>query len=198
MREARLMSDAHIDLDGMNTLLVDPDHFDRDIIVQMLRTFGAPLPTRVGTGAAAKAYLENHQVDLCICEATLPDMDGADLIQWIRHRRRDSLRSIPIIVLTGDTQLATVAKARDSGANIVVRRPVSPRTLHEHIVWVLTTHRPMVEAGQYVGPDRRFRDTSPPEEGERRTHSPVFTRPEPDAPDAAAPVPDEATGTTSA
>jgi len=186
------MSDAPIELSGMHALLVDPDRFDGDIIVQMLRSFGAPLPTRVGNGAAARAYLESHQADLCICEATLPDMEGAELIQWIRRRNRESLRSLPVIVLTGDTQLTTVAKARDSGANIVVRRPVSPRTLHQHIVWALTVHRPMVEAGQYVGPDRRFHEIAPPEEGERRISPPVLGRPTPSEPAAATTAPDDA------
>ena len=163
-----MTAEEHNDLEGVVTLLVDPDRFGRDIIMQMLRSLGIPAPAHVSNGEAAKTYLECHHVDLCLCEATLPDMDGADLIHWIRHSSTDAMRGIPVIVLTGDTQLATIAKARDSGANIVVKKPVSQRTLKEHVHWVMNADRPMVDADDYVGPDRRFREGKPPDEGERR------------------------------
>ena len=59
-------------------------------------------------------------------------------------------------------------EARDCGASFVIVKPFSAITLLERIVWVSRDQRPFLEVGDYFGPDRRFRDGSPPGE-ERRT-----------------------------
>jgi two-component system chemotaxis response regulator CheY len=71
-------------------------------------------------------------------------------------------------VLTGYTQLRLVAGARDAGANVVVKKPLSPRTLFDHIVWVARVNRPFIETADYAGPDRRFRDRTPPDGSYKR------------------------------
>ena len=44
----------------------------------------------------------------------------------------------------------------------MIVKPFSPVTLLERIVWVSRDQRPFLEVGDYFGPDRRFRDGSPP------------------------------------
>jgi len=151
-----------INLRNVTTLLVDSDQFTRGLVANMLRGFGMDMPTQVETGAAAKAHLQHQCPDLCIFEAVLPDMTSADLIAWIR-RLSGPTRFVPTIVLTGYTQLRMVAAARDGGANIVVKKPVAPKTLFDRIVWIARTARPFIETPDYVGPDRRFRTGEPPD-----------------------------------
>jgi DNA-binding response OmpR family regulator len=127
----------------------------------MVRGFGMDTPTTYDTGAAAKAHLQHHYIDLCILEAVLPDMECAELIRWIRRQDKSPLRFIPIIVLTSYTQHRHVAMARDAGANLIVRKPVSPRVLYDRIAWVAKTSRPFIETANYAGPDRRFRTLEP-------------------------------------
>jgi DNA-binding response OmpR family regulator len=148
-------------LRGVTTLLVDSDHFTRGLIAQMLRGFGMDTPTVYETGAAAKAHLQHHYSDLCLIEAVLPDMPCAELINWIRRQDKSPLRFIPIIVLSSYTQHRHVALARDAGANLVVRKPVSPRVLFDRVTWVAKVSRPFIETANYAGPDRRFRDREP-------------------------------------
>ena len=59
-----------------------------------------------------------------------------------------------------------VAEARDCGANFVVTKPFSPTLLLERILWVARDSRPFLEVGDYLGPDRRFRNED--YEGEER------------------------------
>lgn len=155
------MAQSRLNLRGATTLLVDSDAFTRGLIAQMLRGFGMDTPTTYDTGAAAKAHLLHHYIDLCILEAVLPDMDCAQLIRWIRRQDKSPLRFIPIIVLTSYTQHRHVAMARDSGANLIVKKPVSPRVLYDRIAWVAKTSRPFIETASYAGPDRRFRTLEP-------------------------------------
>ncbi len=122
-------------------------------------------------GEEAQRRLSNGRFDLLICDALLPDMHAVDLIKWIRRQPTTQLKYIPIVVLTGYTQHSNVVNLRDAGANIVVRKPVSPNVLFDHIAWSARTERPFIETDNYIGPDRRFKNTGPPEgsTGRRKT-----------------------------
>jgi CheY-like chemotaxis protein len=161
------MGHTRLNLRGVTTLLVDSDHFTRGLIAQMLRGFGMEAPTVLDSGRAAKAHMTHHYPDICILEAVFPDMDGAELIRWIRRRDKSPLRFIPVVVLSSYTQQRHVTLARDAGANLVLTKPVSPQVLYDHIAWVAKAPRPFVETATYMGPDRRFRSIEPPD-GEKK------------------------------
>ncbi len=156
------MGSTRINLNGVTCLLADSEHYTRDLVSQMLRGFGMSQPILADTGSDAKEVLKHQCPELCIIEAVLPDMRSADLIRWIR-RLKGPIRFVPTIVLTGYTQLKTVASARDGGANIVVKKPVSPKALFERMLWIARVARPFIETGDYIGPDRRFRTSVPPD-----------------------------------
>lgn len=166
------MAQARLNLRNVTTLLVDRDHFTRGLVAQMLRGFGMDSPTVAETGAQAKHHLMHHYADLCIIEAALPDMPSADLLRWIRRQEKSPFRFVPVIVMSGYTQLHLVASARDAGANLVVKKPVSPQSLFDRISWVARTARPFIETADFIGPDRRFRDRDPPQ-GEFRRETDV-------------------------
>jgi len=157
------MGHARINLNNVTSLLADRDSYTRGLVAQMLRGFGMDSPILADSGAEAKEILAHHTPDLCIIEAILPDITSAELISWIR-RTRGRIRFVPTIVLTGYTQLRMVSAARDAGANIVVKKPVAPKTLFDHILWIARAQRPFIETSDYVGPERRFRSV-PPSDG---------------------------------
>ncbi|HXC56458.1 MAG TPA: response regulator [Rhizomicrobium sp.] len=168
------MAQPRLNLKNVTTLLVDSDHFTRGLVAQMLRGFGMDSPTVGETGAQAKHHLSHHYADLIIVEAALPDMESPDLIRWIRRQEKSPFRFVPIIVLSGYTQLRLVSAVRDAGANLVVKKPVSPSGLYDRISWVARTVRPFIEAGDFIGPDRRFKDIPPPD-GELKRESDMST-----------------------
>jgi DNA-binding response OmpR family regulator len=134
----------------------------------MLRGFGIESTAAVDTGAKAQAYMKNNYIDLCIIEAVLPDMSGADLVRWIRHEQKEPKRFIPILVLSGYTQVRTISACRDAGANIVLKKPVSPQALFDRLTWMARVSRSFIEVGDYAGPDRRFRSIPPPDKTYKR------------------------------
>jgi CheY-like chemotaxis protein len=169
------MSHARLNLGNVTSLLVDSDAYTRGLIAQMLRGFGMPSPTLAGTGKEAMELVRNEGPNLCIFEAVLPDMGSAELIRWIR-KLNSPLRFVPTIVLTGYTQLRMIAKVRDGGANVIVKKPASPKVLFDHMLWLARVPRPFVETTDYVGPDRRFRTIDPPDgKFKRDTDDPELT-----------------------
>lgn len=168
------MSQACINLSGMTALLADSDHFTRGITSQIMRGFGAEPCVMVDTGEEATQCLLRGGFDLCILETTLPDMFCGDLIRWVRRLKDNHARFTPILVLSSYTQLHHVAAARDAGANLVARKPISPQVLFDRITWMACARRPYIEAGQYIGPDRRFREMLPPDGiYKRETDAPI-------------------------
>jgi len=162
------MSSACINLSGMTTLLADSDHFTRGLTSQILRGFGAEPCTIVDTGAEAIQLLSHSFFDMCVMEAKLPDLSCVDLIRWIRRQKDNTARFVPILVLSSYTQLRHVSAARDAGANMVARKPISPQVLFDRVTWIGRVARPFVEAGDYIGPDRRFNNRTPPNGAYRR------------------------------
>lgn len=162
------MSGVRLNLRDVKTLIVDRDHFTASLVAQMIRGFGMDAPTIVGTAAAARDYLKSAVPDLILIEAILPDEPSRDLIAWIRHAMPEPLRFVPIIVLSGYTQLSAVRGARDAGAHFVLKKPVSPKALFDRIAWVARSERPFLETESFAGPDRRFAAKDPPDGAYKR------------------------------
>lgn len=152
------MADLRLNFTDVTALVVDQDEYSRTLSRQILRGFGAAMPHEAGSAAQAQAILAAHPVDLCLVEGDLPDMTGFDLVRWMRRCDAPGIRFMPILILTGYTQQRNVKASRDCGANGVVAKPFSPRTLFDHIAWAAASKRPYVECVAYVGPDRRFRE----------------------------------------
>ena len=171
------MSGRRLNFRDVKTLIVDRDHFTASLVGQMLRGFGMGSIQLAGDGAQARELALQDSPDVCFIEGALPDSSAAEIINWIR-RQPPPLRFIPIIVLTGYTQLRLISEARDSGANLVVRKPISPRTLFDRLTWIAHIQRPFIETGTFLGPDRRFHDIPPPDDKFKRETDIVAEPPE--------------------
>lgn len=161
-QSGRQLNSRTLNLKGASVLLVDHDPFSVKLISQMLRGFGLETEQIAETGDDARRSLEKKTFDLAIFESVLPDMHSNQLIKWLRHNEPNRNRFIPIMVVTGYTNLRNVTSARDSGAHSVLRKPISPQLLFDHIAWIARSNRPFIEVGEYFGPDRRFKTSEPP------------------------------------
>ena len=161
--------DARLNFSQVTALVVDDDTFATGILGQILRGFGLTKHTVVGEGESAKRLLQNGHYDLVICEYVLPDMPGADFVRWIRRLPDAATKTIPVVLLTGYTQFSSVTAARDCGANIVIKKPIAPNVLFDHINWSAEGERPFIETDSYVGPCRRFKSIGPPNGAGRRS-----------------------------
>jgi CheY-like chemotaxis protein len=157
------MAQARLNLKGIVALIVDRDAFTRGLISQMLRGFGVTSILTADNGSDAKTLLGAQCPDVCFVEGGLPDMGTDELIVWVRRNANKALRFVPMIVLSGYTQMRMISVARDAGAHLVVRKPLSPQILFDRIGWVAKFDRAFLETPNYVGPDRRFHAVDPPD-----------------------------------
>ena len=153
---------TRINLERAKILLFDDHREGSSILVQIIRSFGARTFFRCMTTAEAEQVATDNELHLVLINANLKEGSAYDFIGWLRRANLQPSSFAPVILITGHTQRSNVARARDCGANIVVAKPVSPASVLERIVWVSREKRPYVRCANYVGPDRRFRDTGAP------------------------------------
>ncbi|MFQ5495387.1 MAG: response regulator [Phycisphaerae bacterium] len=85
-------------------LLAEPDPAARRIVERPVRAAGYDVQT-VGTAAEMLLICEVHPPDILIMEVKLPDMDGFEAIQHVRHQTRDT--DLTIIITTDATDEMT-------------------------------------------------------------------------------------------
>lgn len=153
--------EERLNFSQITALVADGDRYSTGIVNQILRGFGLSHLYITPTGEEAKKLLNADKFDLLITECVLPDMNAGELVRWLRRHASPRIRYIPVVMLTGYTHFTNIISARDSGVNSVVKKPVAPNTLFDHIAWSARTERPFIEADGYVGPCRRFKFGEP-------------------------------------
>ena len=162
-----LRKSAVINLSGAVTMVVDDSSFALELTTQALMGFGIrPKHTCLGA-AEAMEILKKQNIDLLVVDCEMPGIDGFELVRWLRRSGLDPNAFVPVIMTAAHIRRPRVSDARDCGASFIITKPFSATTLLERIVWVARDGRPVLEVGDYFGPDRRFRNTPAPKE-ERR------------------------------
>ena len=151
-----------VNLTQADIVLVDANPDSLKILVEMFAGFGVHEPHCCRSASEAQAFLANRVAHLVIVDAALPGVDGYQLVRWLRWSDSPELREVPVILLCGHTRASDIERARDCGANFVVRKPAVPLVLLQRIMWVSKETRDFVEAPGYRGPDRRVRAMGPP------------------------------------
>src|SRR5262249_54099753 len=104
----------------------------------------APCDTAID-GEAALQALRARPYDLVLLDIVMPRLDGFALLAKIRSD--DNLRHLPVIMLTGHDDNASIDQAYGAGANSFAAKPVNWRQLSYHIRHVIRATRMETAAG---------------------------------------------------
>ncbi|MDH5590815.1 MAG: response regulator [Gemmatimonadota bacterium] len=74
------------------------------------------------TGVGAVRGLRNDVPDLILLDISLPELDGTEVLHWIR--RQPDLRHIPVIALTAHAMAGDREKYLAAGFNDYVTKPI--------------------------------------------------------------------------
>ena len=117
---------------GLNALndkliaIIDDDRSFRMALDGLLRSFGHATKTFT----SAEAFLESGEADKPDCvlsDIQMPGLNGIDL----KYRLAELGNTVPVIFVTAQTEKSTLAKARESGARCILRKPLEIDTLLE-------------------------------------------------------------------
>jgi sigma-B regulation protein RsbU (phosphoserine phosphatase) len=116
-------------------LLVDDEPANIQIVNSILKDI---YKTRIATSGAKALELANQEPapDLILLDVMMPEMDGYEVCS--RLKAADHTRDIPVIFLTGQTEIEDETKGFKVGAVDYIHKPFSPAVVqarvHTHLV----------------------------------------------------------------
>lgn len=167
-----------IDLGPVAVLIIDDSRYARSFIKSALHSFGVRNTLEAGDGPTGLEMLANHKVDLILVDHGMEPLDGIGFTRLVREGHVPERRHVPIIMVSGLTEMEKVVEARNAGVNEFLAKPVSAESLFRRVRNALINPRPFVEAAGYVGPCRRTVDRPLPQDQNRRVNPPL-SRPRP-------------------
>ena len=110
-------------------LIVEDVEFNRDLLIQLLEEDYDILTA--ADGAAGIELAERERPDLILMDLSLPGIDGWEATR--RIKANEELRHIPIIALTAHAMTGDEEKARESGCDDYLSKPIDEDLLFEKL-----------------------------------------------------------------
>lgn len=151
----------------LTVLVVDDSAYMRHLLMTLLHALGVSDVHVAVEGDEAWEMFRRYEPDIVITDAAMLPVDGFAFAERLRNITGGALGMVPIIMISGHTDLASIERARDIGISEFLSKPISARSLYERLLQVIDRPRQFVETPTYRGPDRRRR-TVPFEGAERR------------------------------
>lgn len=156
------------DLSNFTVMIVEDSIYMHSLMSSMLKVFGVgdimvcegahdAIDLLKVTQARTKSRYINR-VDIVLMDWLMAKGSGEELLQWIRAHEKDSVRFLPVIVVSGYTTEVITSSARDMGAHEILVKPVSGNSLASRICAVIDHPRPFIKVPDYFGPDRRRKE----------------------------------------
>jgi DNA-binding response OmpR family regulator len=115
-------------------LVVDDDPILREFAMVYLATPSALIETAAGVDDAVEK-MKGESFDIVLIDIEMPGRDGYELLQIIRND--PGTASLPVMMLTGREDIASIDHSYDLGATAFTTKPVNWRQLSYQIRYLL-------------------------------------------------------------
>jgi CheY-like chemotaxis protein len=143
--------------DRLKILVVDDNAHMRKLVVTILQAFGVIQIYEAESGPRAWQILLEANPDIVVLDWMMEGMSGLEFVQMVRSNPMAPNPFVPVVMLTGYTQIDHVRQARDAGVNEFLAKPISVKAMMTRLTAVIEHPRPYVRTGGYFGPCRRRR-----------------------------------------
>jgi two-component system phosphate regulon response regulator PhoB len=111
---------------AQNVLVVDDDPLTQRVLKYYLERAGYEI-LAASAGREAIRIARQHLPKLIILDLMLPDIDGREVLRQMQKTKET--KDIPVVLLSGNTDLATTEDSLQSGATQVLVKPINPEQL---------------------------------------------------------------------
>jgi two-component system, chemotaxis family, chemotaxis protein CheY len=111
---------------GYNIMIVDDSSTLRKIIARCIKETQIAIDKllEAGDGEEALNVLRGGDVDVLLTDINMPKMNGLELLKAVKSD--DSLKHIPVLVISTEGRADTVIEAANLGASGYVKKPFTP------------------------------------------------------------------------
>lgn len=122
---------------ALNIMIVDDSPLMRAFIRKVVGLTGLDVAQfrEASDGEDALRGLRTHGVDLVLTDINMPRMNGEELVR--RMENDESLRNIPVIVVSTDSSCNRVEQMLALGARGYVSKPFRPEQLRDEVERIL-------------------------------------------------------------
>lgn len=108
-------------------LIVDDSSAMRSMLVSTLEALGQLKIVQAPNGFEALRMLPREQVDLVLTDINMPDINGLELLSFIRNN--PIYKGIPVVVISTEGSRKDIEKGLSLGANEYLVKPFQPEQL---------------------------------------------------------------------
>jgi two-component system, chemotaxis family, chemotaxis protein CheY len=112
-------------------LIVDDSQVMREMIIACLRAEGGLTFAQAASGLEAIEMLSLGSYDLVVLDLNMPDVGGAEVVEFIRGQ--DTLRELPILIVTTRGDEASRASVLAAGASRYLTKPFAPERILDEV-----------------------------------------------------------------
>jgi two-component system chemotaxis response regulator CheY len=125
-------------LDELKVLIVDDSRTARQFMRRVLESFGLEQFAESVDGEEAARLLSKESFDLIVTDLNMPNMDGIQLVEFIRNH---SLRpEVPVVMVTSEQDPKRRGEAMASGISALCEKPFHPTLVRELLEGLLDAH----------------------------------------------------------
>jgi PAS domain S-box-containing protein len=135
------------DLSGVDILVVDDDRDARELMTRILTDCHATVRT-AASAREAFTLLRAVPPDLLITDLGMPDVDGFELLHWVRELGRSRGGNLPALALTAFARPEDRLRALEAGFSAHISKPVEPNELLAAVAGVVGPAGPMLANGR--------------------------------------------------
>lgn len=110
-------------------LIVDDSTAMRSLLAATLETLGTVRIVLAANGFEALRMLPREQIDLILTDINMPDINGLELLSFIRTN--PLYQNVPVIIVSTEGSRTDIERGLSLGANEYLVKPFIPQTLLE-------------------------------------------------------------------
>lgn len=126
----KLSQQGIIDHKPLLVLVVDDSDLCAVVVEYLIKKHGEET-IRAHDGQEAVQIVRTTHVDLILMDVQMPVMDGIESTKLIREFEKTTGTHVPVFAVTADVDPETLGRCMNSGADVVVQKPISQEKLFE-------------------------------------------------------------------
>lgn len=112
-------------------LIVDDSAAMRGLLVATIETLGQVKVVQAANGFEALRVLPREQIDLILTDINMPDINGLELLSFVRSN--PLYQKLPVVIISTEGSRQDIDRALSLGANDYLVKPFVPAKLLELI-----------------------------------------------------------------
>lgn len=129
--------DSDFDAESLRVLLVDDSGNARRFMRRVLENLGIRDIVEAENGKQAAALLTETLFDLIVTDYNMPEMDGREFVEHVRHKSWQ--QSVPVLMVTSESDQGRLAAVAEAGVSGICDKPFEPAVVRRLLAGMLAS-----------------------------------------------------------